>query len=262
MSDAPVNCLPFAPGTSFSKAWLSPPVAMSSNVLPYREIEDMHLIIGAPGFPVASPAAVKSQSAGTSVALSGATVSSFFDVFFYVQIPTVHPPDPGRPGISGIRVDSALIPEVGDEVLVQGTVRVRDGEARIAAANVERLNRSLPPSPCFFVNRALGEAAFGLQPAVGLGVGLNNAGLLARVFGKIVGGDRTTHILIDDGSGMTINGQPGVKCYLPSGCIVPAIARYATVTGANGAELAIGGGPVPCIRPMNSNDLMFKDGLE
>ena len=120
---------------------------------------------------------------------------------------------------------------------VTGTLLVEDGEALIDATDVQVLiPAGVPPSPCALSNGALGGTGFGVQPAVGPGVGLNNVGLWIRAWGKIVGGDRTTFIMIDDGSGRTTDGLPGVMCYLPVGQTVPPEAEYAIATGVSAAK--------------------------
>jgi hypothetical protein len=90
-------------------------------------------------------------------------------------------------------------------------------------------------------NAALGGGRFGLQPATwgwrwgetgstwGEAFGLNNIGLLVRVFGKVAeaGGNWLT---IDDGSGTP------VKCILPWLAAVPVPGDCVTVTGICSCE--------------------------
>jgi len=135
--------------------------------------------------PVLSPAEAKQGPVGRYVILEGQpVVSSFFDIFFYVQTP--FPPLNNR-GMSGIRIKyQGPMPSPGDSVRVIGRLRVENREALIDATDVQVISPGgVPPSPMVWAIPRLGGAQFAVQPAVGRGVGLNSTGLFASVQGWV-----------------------------------------------------------------------------
>ncbi|MDO8588605.1 MAG: thrombospondin type 3 repeat-containing protein [Armatimonadota bacterium] len=197
--------------------------------------------------PVLSPAEAKQGPVGRYVILDGPVVSSFFDIFFYVQ--TERQPGPPNLGISGIRInDSGLwrppVLNLGDRVTVSGTLRVEDGEALIEGS-INPGPPGYPPNPCVMALPSLGGAQFGVQPAVGLGVGLSNVGLLASVQGWVREVDTVNEL-----ARLSIGPQdPESNGWLtidfsrqPGPITLPQVGHFISATGAISGKGVPGGG--------------------
>lgn len=214
--------------------------------------------------PVLSPAEAKQGPVGRFVILDGPVVSSFFDVFFYVQTERNPGPITSEPGMSGIRINDsgAWRPpalNLGDEVSVSGTLRVEDGEAFIEAVSHIVGPPDTPPDPLYLINRALGGAQFGVQPAVGRGVGLNTVGLLVNVYGWVREVDDVNKFAM-----LSIGPQdPESDGWLkidfsknPGPIQLPMVDHFIGATGAIAGKGTPGGGDIqPMIRVVSFEDI-------
>ncbi|MDO8588604.1 MAG: thrombospondin type 3 repeat-containing protein [Armatimonadota bacterium] len=213
--------------------------------------------------PVLSPAEAKQGPVGRFVILDGPVVSSFFDIFFYVQ--TERNPGPIQgPGISGIRInDSGFwrppVLNLGDRVSVSGTLRVEDGEAFIEAVSTIVGPPIRPPNPNVMAIPNLGGAQFGVQPAVGLGIGLSNVGLLASVQGWVREVDTVNELARlsigpqdpESNGWLTIDfsRQPGPPQ-------LPQVGHFISATGAISGKGTPGGGDIqPWIYAVSFEDM-------
>ena len=154
-------------------------------------------------------AEAKSRKNGDSVNVPKGIVTAAFSGFFYVE---------SEDRLSGIRVDKdSHGRSVGDRVDVVGTIGtpLPNGERRISEATVT------PNGTGSVLEMALSGANIGgansrdYNPVTGAGqmgvtggIGLNNIGLLVRIFGKCTANVRADFfgarfIFIDDGSGVT-----------------------------------------------------------
>ena len=169
-----------------------------------------------------SVASARAAADNTLVEMDGPVVTAEFSGYFYVQ-------DPGR--LPGIRVVSAASVTVGQMVDVFGRVKTVQGEREIQQATVAAHAMSPnPPTPAGMNLRAMGGSPSGPVPGVDRGSGLNNVGLLVRVFGKVSDRNATTEeFYLDDGSGFK------VRVYAP-GLTIPADGSFVTVTGISGAD--------------------------
>lgn len=102
---------------------------------------------------------------------------------------------------AGIRVEGSMLPTEGDMVSVSGLMTTLGGERSLVGADVHVISSSNPVPPALgMTNLRLGGSPVGLlTPGVNGGRGLNNIGLLVRVWGKVtqIGDD---YLYIDDGS--------------------------------------------------------------
>jgi hypothetical protein len=156
------------------------------------------------------------------VRLDRAVVMAKFPGYFYVQ-------DVGA--LPGIRVVSSTAVEVGQTVDVYGTMATTNGEREINATLVDvRGTASEQPKPYGMTIRSMGGAADGIVPGITGGYGLNNVGLLMKVFGKTSQRNPAAgEFYLDDGSGVK------VRVYAP-GLTIPADGSSVLVTGISGAE--------------------------
>lgn len=213
--------------------------------------------------PVLSPAEAKQGPVGRFVILDGPVVSSFFDVFFYVQ--TERQPGPiNSPGMSGIRINDSgawrpPVLNLGERATISGYLRVEDGEAFIEAVGRQPGPIQFPPSPCYMINRSLGGAPFGVQPAVGLGYGLNTTGLFGLVYGWVREVDDVNKFAMlsigpqdpesDGWLKIDFSRNPG-----PVG--LPLVGHFIGVSGAIAGKGTPGGGDIqPMLRVVSFEDI-------
>lgn len=208
---------------------------------------------------VATPISeAKALPDGTAVAVSGIVVGRFPvsgpKTSFYVEAPDRS---------CGIQVVSTSAVDLGDAVLVSGTMNTSNGERILnaAAVSVYEVSQALP-DPVFVTNRALGGGSFGLQGAVldnasssSYATGLNNVGLLVTACGRVKCRDTYgNYFYIDDGSGLS-DGSPCAGVRVASANLtMPAMHSYSVVTGLSGTTL-LGGKAVRLLRPRSQTDI-------
>lgn len=110
---------------------------------------------------------------------------------------------------------------------------------------------NLVPKPLGMRNNQTGGGKCGAQGAVidhsatgQMAVGLNNVGLLVRLYGKVTarsGMDWNGYFYIDDGSGLDDgSGHIGLKCRVSGSEIdpgaLPSVGSFAVVTGVMGVK--------------------------
>ncbi len=163
-------------------------------------------------FGTVSIGQAKTDSAGSSVAISGIVTAVFSNCFYVESADRTF-------GIRANTSNSGLT--VGQIVDITGSIQTMStGEAAITPTSVVLADSTGSIKPLALTNKALGGGALGLQSAMYQTTGLNNVGLLVTTTGKVTS-EGTTSFTIDDGSGV------GVTVYgtIPS-------TTYATVTGA------------------------------
>lgn len=175
-------------------------------------------------------------------AVRGKLVSAVFPGCFYIQ-------EPGAP--SGIRVVSNTAVAVSDQVDVAGFMAGSALERYIDCTGNGVIATSPGPGgpyPVSISSRNLGGGrANAYTPGIAGGVGVNNIGLLVRLFGRITGSDATSFTL-DDG------GVP-VKCLLPSGASLDSASTYASVTGVSSCE-SVNGNMQRLLKVRNQADIV------
>jgi hypothetical protein len=125
---------------------------------------------------------------------------------------------------------------------VAGTATVVDGEKTISLLT-SKVTGTGSVEPLGMTNRALGGGNWLYTESTGAGqrgiaeaFGLNNIGLLVRIWGRVTELETVTPpavpswFKLDDGSGVN------VKVTVPSGVTVPAKNSYAWVTGISSCE--------------------------
>lgn len=140
----------------------------------------------------------------------------------------------------------------GSLVNVSGTVRTRDsGERYVEALAVADLG-SARVSPLGMIGKAVGGSDFYYDSLTGAGQrgvvayrsvtgeprqllavqGLNNIGLLVRVWGRVTGA-QANFFYLDDGSGLDDGDPqtPGIRVQLSDGCESPDVGSWVCVTG-------------------------------
>ncbi len=144
-----------------------------------------------PAVILQSTAQVKNQTAGSRVAVLGKVVTATGNGFFYLE-------EPDRS--SGIRVASNAQVQVGQTASISGLVGYAGLEMQINATAVNIGGFTTVPEPFSLSIKNLGGGKFGNQYGVHGGVGLNNIGLLVRVFGKVTA-TGPNYLILNDGSG-------------------------------------------------------------
>ena len=180
---------------------------------------------------------VKSLPDGEQVLLSGKVVTAGSDQLpgaFYIE-------ETDRS--SGIRVATSKTISEGNAVDVAGTLGTADGERQITAMSVTVVSESATvPDPLGMPVRSLGGGSEGEHtPGVWLGAGLNNVGLLVKVFGNVVSSG-SGYFWLDDGS---TAGDPEqtplrAKVICPSGVTPPNQGSFVVVTGISSCDLEAG----------------------
>jgi len=134
--------------------------------------------------------AAKNAQDQAPVALDAKIVTAVLPGCLYIE-------EPDR--FSGVKVVTSASYTVGDAVTVTGRVDASGDEVAINADSVTPATASGTIKPLGLVNRLLGGGAHGRQAAIKGGTGLNNIGLLVRIWGKVtqVGSD---YLYVDDGS--------------------------------------------------------------
>lgn len=179
---------------------------------------------------VASPSAAKAMEDATYLRLT-APVSAAFPDFFYME-------DEDR--VCGIRVNEpGFVTAPGVVLTVTGTITTNpDGERCIEAMKIVT-SSSATVKPVGMTNLALGGGAWQYNPStyagqrgVSGGVGANNIGLLARIFGEVTY-KGTDHFYVDDGSGVSDgSGHVGVRV-APYGAWIPSVGTLVQITGVS-----------------------------
>ena len=158
---------------------------------------------------------------GANASLYGWVVTAVFADMFYAELPD---------RLAGILVVAADSVNLGDVVTVRGTMSSLEGERRILATSVTIDGSTQVPEPIGLANRALGGGAIGsFTPGITGASGLNNVGLLVRIWGRVTSAS-ADHFYIDDGSGVD------VKCMVPLGVTLPGVGAWVGVTGISSCE--------------------------
>lgn len=196
-------------------------------------------------------AGARLQSSGSLVKLSGEVVTAGIDQLddrFYVE-------SQDRSAGIQVRISEGIQPTEGDKVTVVGTADIVDGERAIVNSAVTRIGTGTVPKPLSMNNRDVGGSD--LSPLSGDtgGNGLNNVGLLVRIWGRVtyIGDD---YFYIDDGSCVRTGPATGIKV-ICSGLAKPtATSQYAIVTGISCVEQD-GDIRRPVLRPRKQADLLY-----
>ncbi len=143
---------------------------------------------------------------------------------------------------AGIRVSTDKVVPEGAQVTVAGALGTLNGERQITASDVfvESTGNELP-DPLGTVGRSFK-------------VGLDNTGLLVRVWGTITATpEGSGYFYVDDGSNLQDgSGNIGIKvCGTPP---ADPVGKRVSVTGISGAELE-GETPIPVIRTRRAEDV-------
>jgi hypothetical protein len=198
---------------------------------------DYNLGIKADGSVADNPAmrSAKLQTDGVFANVYGGIISAAWPDEFYIE--------------SDNRTCGLLVKKTGHgfaqgkRVNVAGTVSTNTNGERYIDASFVLANQSGTIKPLGMNNRALGGADWFFDEGAGTGqkgvldgFGLNNIGLLVRVWGKVTEIEKPKHhttptwFKIDDGSGVS------VKCVVPTGVRIRHNWKYVGVTGVSSCE--------------------------
>jgi subtilisin family serine protease len=194
------------------------------------------------------------QANGTPVKLPGQAVTAGLSQFsdrFYIE---------NADRTAGIQVrtgaGSGIQAAEGSNVTVKGTIGLADGERAVLSPTVTPAVTGTMPGPLSMVNRSVGGGLLGdYVPGVTDGVGLNNIGLLVKVWGRVtyVGGD---HFYIDDGTGLIYTpGRTGIKVFCGS-LAKPVINHSVVITGISTLDWD-GSTARPVVRARKQSDLRY-----
>jgi len=171
----------------------------------------------------------RQQVDATPIRLGGQVITAKFSDAFYIE-------DSAR--IAGMRVASTASLAVGDKVDIYGTVQPTpdpNRERQIVPFSVLKVSSgNTVPGPLGMNLRTMGGGPNGLVPGIAGASGLNNIGLLVRVFGKTSDKNAgASEFYLDDGSGFK------VRVHAP-GLTLPSNGIRGVVTGISGAYAPIG----------------------
>lgn len=189
----------------------------------------------------------KSAANLDAVEIRGAAVTAAFPDVFYIET------DDRNMGIMA-RLDSHWI-EAGDRVDIFGWVDVNEDGEKYIEVNDFEIDGTSDIRPVAMANYQLGGGGWNYNPYTGAGqagvtggVGLNNIGLLVRVFGRFERLDNST-FTIDDGSGVS------VRCTVPAGVYLNPNWNFVTVTGISSCRMA-GGALERLVLVREQNDIV------
>ncbi|HOK55275.1 MAG TPA: hypothetical protein PKV43_12480, partial [Armatimonadota bacterium] len=136
--------------------------------------------------------------------------------------------------------------EQGTPMTVTGIMSTVDGERVVTIPELILGTGTTPIKPVGMNSRALGGGTDGLQQGVDGSVGLNNIGLLVRVFGKVTASEAGEFTITD--------GYGPVKVVLPPGVTVLTSERV-IVTGISSCTQGTDGKLVRTIRVRGESDI-------
>jgi hypothetical protein len=141
---------------------------------------------------------------------------------------------------AGIKVTSPVPLPTDREVRGTGQMTTVSGERVLNLATADVGDPRPLPEPFGMINKSLGGGDWKYDSATGAGqmglsggVGLNNVGLLVRIWGAFTYIDAHT-FEITDGSG------PAIKCVVPDGFTIDSNHTYVTVLGISSTEMSGG----------------------
>jgi len=170
-------------------------------------------------------AGYKSMPDGMAISGTDAFVTAAFVDFFYARVDD---------RTSAIRVKSpghTLV--VSNKVHIEGSLSTNDDcERFIDASSATQIDGGATTSPLGMRASCLGGGPFNLQCGVQGGKGVNNIGMLVRIWGLVTSLDpssQKTWFVVSDGSGF-------VKVTVPGGTAVPRKGDHVIVTGISSCE--------------------------
>ena len=188
---------------------------------------------------------------GYAISLEDKKVSAVFDDCFYVQ-------EEDRFTGIGVLWDGAM-PAIGDIVSLSGTLTTVSEERMIQADTVD-FEDSSDPKPLGMNELGVGGSDFfytaGLftagQRGIAGGIGLNNIGLLIRIWGRVSDVDSA-----ETPTWFTIGEPPQnpVLITLPSGVIAPNLSDFVAVTGISSLYDDGNGNLLPKIKVRKQEDI-------
>jgi|GEM_PF-3385721 len=172
---------------------------------------------------VAGINAAKAAANGTAVSFGGQIVTAVFDKSFYIE---------EFDRTSGIMVSSPATVNVGDMVTaLVGRTGQANGEKYIVATSVSTATTTDKVTPLGMSNRSLGGSSNSVQPGITDATGMNNIGLLVKVYGKVYT-PGLNDFYLGDGSGVSVH------VLVPAGKDIPLSGAYVAVTGISSCEQA------------------------
>ncbi len=150
---------------------------------------------------VPSIGAAKQTNSGSAFGLDSKVVTAVFPGYLYIEEPDLS---------AGVKVLTGADFSVGDTVHVAGRLDTTGDEVAIAAGSVTPAGASAGIQPVSLASRQLGGSALGHQQGLHGGAGLNNVGMLVRIWGAItrIGPD---YIYVDDTTGVVDGTFTGVS---------------------------------------------------
>jgi len=184
--------------------------------------------------PVATIRDLKSLPNGTRISISDKIATAGTDQlpgYFYIE-------ETDR--TSGIKVVSGDPAREGKLTSVKGTLQTVNGERQITATWIGIGLTGTVPDPFSMSITSLGGPALNeYTPGVKGGRGVNNIGLLVRIWGKVTS-TGAGYFYVDDGSILIISEEHSeplpAKVICGTGVTPPALNSYVTVTGISSCE--------------------------
>ncbi|MCL5104847.1 MAG: S8 family serine peptidase [Armatimonadetes bacterium] len=158
---------------------------------------------------------------------------------------------------SGIMLPFATKPSgfvEGDRVNVMGTLMTISGERAIQNAALTKIVSGTPVKPIGMSTKSVGGTRIVYKSGITNGIGTNNIGLLATVFGRVTA-TGWTYMYIDDGANLHDgSGLTGLKI-ITGNFTKPSTGRV-RVTGIISVEQPASGVSIPVIRVRRQSDIM------
>ncbi|MCC6483254.1 MAG: hypothetical protein IT209_00275 [Armatimonadetes bacterium] len=178
------------------------------------------------GHPVSRIGQAKAFADGETVSLSAKPVTASTGQSYWIE-------EPDRS--SALRVMSGTLPPIGSLRNVTGTISTVDGERRLQVISEVQAGGSNPVEALGMNNARVGGGDLNnYSPGIEGGVGLNNIGLLARVWGTL-GAVQDGAFYVDDGSalidGTDLSGAPTQGLRILGWPDEPAPGAFNRVTG-------------------------------
>lgn len=188
---------------------------------------------------------VKKAADGAVISGSGAIVSGIFSNAFYIEADNRS---------SGIRVEKLFHGAAENtRATISGKLKTLPSGERCIAANTVSCSASGSVGPLAMTNRNLGGGDSHYNPLTGAGqqgvdggFGLNNIGLLVKVYGRVMS-EQPSFFVLDDGSAVE------VKVMWPDYAADPE--DYVIVTGISSCE-KVGGVVKRVVRPRRLEDIV------
>lgn len=189
------------------------------------------------------------QHNGSKVAIEEAAVTAVFPDCVYIE---------QRDRASGIKVVGPKGLYIGQRVVINGTIGLRNGERLIENATATPAYPPIYVRPLAMPNKSVGGGGLDtMDPGIDNATGLFNVGLLITTWGKVTYTD-PNFFYIDDGSHLDDgSGHVGLRIDARNLDNVPSVGSHVSVTGISTVQM-LGERVIRIVRPRNQQDILVR----